>query len=250
MSGFVQTPNLPINASCVLIGEKYYDILHNSLKSLSIDAIKVPGNTNISSPVSSHADMSVLHAGEEGIWLAPFLKNSEFAEKLELSGLNVHYSSLQQGKEYPHDVSLNICVLNKLVICSKWADNAIADYFTKSEYKIIRTKQGYARCSICPISENAVITADRGVADALRAENFDVLLISPGHISLPGYDYGFIGGSAFKISENRLAFTGLLDGHPDKNAIEEFLGLHNIEPVYLTNLPIFDIGGAIPIFEK
>lgn len=250
MSSFVLNPNLPIDASCVIIGEKYYDILEHGLNSLGIKAILVPENPNISSPVSCHADMSILYTGNENIWLAPYLKNSEFEDKLEFLGLKIHQSDIVQSKEYPHDVSLNICVLNKLIICSKWADSTIVDIFTNAGAKIIRTKQGYARCSVCPVSKNAVITADRGIADALKSENIDVLLISSGHIDLPGYDYGFIGGSSFKISENKIAFTGRLDAHPDKNAIEEFLGLHNIEPVYLTEHPIFDIGGAIPLYEK
>lgn len=250
MSKFVSKPNLPIDTTCVIIGEKYYDILSRALKTLRIAAITVPENHAISLSVSSHADMSVLYAGEGDIWLAPHLIISEFAKKLGLLGLNIHYSSVQQTPKYPHDISLNICVLNKLVICSKWADDTIVEYFTNVGYKIIYTKQGYARCSICPVSERAVITADRGIADSLKAENIDVLLISPGYIELPSYDYGFIGGSAFKISENKLAFTGRIDNHPDKNAIEAFLSLHNIEPIYLTEKPIFDIGGAIPIYEK
>ena len=77
----------------------------------------------------------------------------------------------------------------------------------------------------------------------------DVLEIEPGHILLPGFDTGFIGGATFKLSAHELAFTGELDGHPDRPAIEAFLEARGVEPVYLTTQPAFDIGSAVPLTE-
>ena len=103
---------------------------------------------------------------------------------------------------------------------------------------------------MCVVNANAVITADHGIANALRTHDVEVLEITPGAISLPGYDYGFIGGSSFLLSPDRLAFTGTLAHHPDFRKITDFLKDHHIEPVYLTEEPIFDIGTAIPIIEE
>ena len=76
-----------------------------------------------------------------------------------------------------------------------------------------------------------------------------MLKIRPGYIDLPGFDYGFIGGASFKISDTKLAFTGRLDSHPDAELITEFASLHNVDIVYITDKPAFDIGGVIPITE-
>ena len=77
----------------------------------------------------------------------------------------------------------------------------------------------------------------------------DVLGIRPGFIELEGFDTGFIGGAAFRISERALAFTGQLDSHPDKAKIEAYLRSRGIEPVYLTERPAFDIGSAVLLIE-
>jgi hypothetical protein len=100
------------------------------------------------------------------------------------------------------------------------------------------------------VDEKSIITADRGIYHSVTSAGMDALLINPGHIVLKGFDYGFIGGAAFKISKHKLAFTGLLELHPDKDKILKFLADRKIEPIYLTKQPIFDIGSAIPIIEK
>ena len=117
-------------------------------------------------------------------------------------------------------------------------------------FEIVDCRQGYAKCSVCVVDEGAIITADRGVETAARKAGLDVLLIEPGYIFLDGFTFGFIGGSSFKISRSKLAFTGTLDAHPNKEDIIHFLKVHEVEPVYLTERLIFDIGSGIPITEK
>ena len=59
----------------------------------------------------------------------------------------------------------------------------------------IHVKQGYTRCSLLPVDDRSFITSDAGIAKTLAEHDTDVLLIHPGHIHLPGFDYGFIGGT-------------------------------------------------------
>ena len=113
----------------------------------------------------------------------------------------------------------------------------------------INSRQGYSRCSVCVVSDNAIITTDEGICRGAEAHGIDVLKIQPGYIDLLGFDYGFIGGASFKISDTKLAFTGRLDKHPDAERIIEFASLHNVNIVYITDKPAFDIGGAVPITE-
>ena len=105
-------------------------------------------------------------------------------------------------------------------------------------------KQGYTKCSICVVDENSIITADNKIAAIVSATGMDVLHVSEKITALDGFEHGFIGGASFKISRNKMAFTGVIA------RIERFLNERDIAPVYLTNAPMFDIGSAIPITEE
>lgn len=249
---FVNDPNLPNNAVLLLVGEKYTDILKGKLSEYGIELLAAPRNPDVDERLSSHADLSVLHAGGERILLAPYLKGSSFANTLKEFGIEAEYPEIVQRKEYPYDTQMNICVFGKYVICNSSFENSpLVNCLTiGGRRKVLSSRQGYAKCSVCVVDENSIITSDAGISKVASSSGIDVLLIQPGYIELQGFEYGFIGGSAFKISENMIAFTGILDKHPDKRHILDFIEKRGIEPVYLTELPIFDIGSAIPIIEK
>lgn len=247
----VKNPNLPEMAEAVIIGEKYSSLLTNPLKNQGIEPIFVPNNALVDPRLSGHADLSVLHRGGDRLWLAPHLRGSGFADRLSAMGFVLDYPDMQQSDAYPADAQLNLCFCGQFVICNpNVIPSEIVDYLTISEYKIVNCRQGYARCSICVVDEGAIITADRGIGDAAKRAGMDILLIEPGYIALEGFSSGFIGGAAFKISQSKLAFTGKLDGHKNKNEVFDFLKCHGIEPIFLTEMPVFDIGSGIPILEK
>lgn len=252
MVEFVASPNLPSRAHEVILGEKYCDILEKPLKVRGIDVIKVPDNPCVDKRLSGHADLSVFHRGGKDLLLAPYLKGSQFEKTLTSRGFALSFAEIVQQAEYPQDAQMNCCVFGKNIIAAPDVScTEIVNYFTsKKGYRMTACKQGYARCSVCVVDENAIITADRGIAAAARKNGIDVLVIRPGFIALDGFPYGFIGGAACKISKDTLALTGTLDQHPDKAAIVQFLAIREINPVYITHYPIFDIGGALPVTEK
>lgn len=235
-------------ADMVVIGERYSRILSPSLSRLNIRPIWLPDNMLVDDRLAGHADLSLFYPGGDRIWLAPCFKDSNFARQLEGMSFQISYPDIRQESSYPNDAQLNISLCGKWAICR--LDN-VPDEIVKiltSKFQIINCRQGYAKCSVCVVSDSAIITADRGIEAAVRRESeLDVLLISPGFIELAGFDYGFIGGASFKISSDKLAFTGRLDGHKNKTEILDFLKKHNVEPVYLTERPVFDIGSAIPV---
>lgn len=252
MAEFVASPNLPRRAAEVLLGEKYFDILNNPLKEWGIYAIKVPDNPCVDERLSGHADLAVFHRGGKDLLLAPYLKGSKFAESMQSRGFAVSFAEITQEPEYPQDAQLNCCAFGKNIMAAPGVSCAeIVNYFTSEKgYRMIACKQGYARCSVCVVDEKSIITADRGIVAAARKNGIDVLVIRPGFIALDGFPYGFIGGAAFKMAKETLAFTGTLDLHPDKAAIEDFLSARKIQPVFITHYPIFDIGGVLPVTEK
>ena len=252
MMKFVAKPNLPACAAAVVIGEKYCDILQNGVKKFGINVISLPDNPYVDTRLSGHADLSMLHLGGDRLLLAPYLKGSKFSHQLEEMGFDLRYADIEQSALYPGDAQMNVCILgDKVIYNPKTVPNSIVKYLTiKSGAVQISSRQGYSRCSVCVVSGNAIITADEGICRSAEAHGIDVLKIRPGYIDLPGFDYGFIGGASFKISDTKLAFTGTLNRHPDAASIIKFVGLHNVNIVYITDKPAFDIGGAIPITER
>ena len=247
----VEKPNLPEMADTILIGGKYSQLLAKPLEKLGIKALSVPENAFVDPRLSGHGDLSVLHVGGNRLWLAPYLRGSHFADRLSAMGFDLDYPDILQSAAYPGDAQLNVCICGKYAICNKSiVPKEIVDHLTDNGFETIDCRQGYAKCSVCVVDRGAIITADRGVEAVAKEAGLEVLLIDPGFVALDGFKYGFIGGSSFKISRSKLAFTGTLDEHPNKNNILSFLRAREIEAVYLTERPIFDIGSGIPITEK
>lgn len=252
MAEFVIAPNLPKRADVVLIGEKYADKLEIPLKKRGILPIFIPSNPLVDPRLASHVDLTIFHAGGKRIYLAPFLQNDDFVICLEDLGAETVLADIRQTPQYPHDAALNIAVIgNSIIYNPKVSYKPAVDFLTISKkYRSIPCKQGYAKCSALVVNERSLITEDRGIAKGAMAAGLDVLEITPGYVSLDGFSHGFIGGAGFKLNSGELAFTGMLDSHPDKQRILDFLSVRNITPVYLTSEPIFDIGSVITLTEK
>lgn len=229
----------------LIVGECYAARLSPALESFGVRVIPCPRNPYVDARLSYHSDLSVYHVGGKCFYLARHLRESELAKELEHLGASVRFSKARQGGEYPLDASLCALPLGDAVYHNaKICDELIVQSTSRFE----NIKQGYAKCAVCPVSSDAVITADKGVARVLEKNGVRVLQVLPGGIVLDGFDEGFIGGAAFKIAPDVLAFTGSLDLHPDKEKIEEFLSECGVRPEYLTAGQAFDIGSAFPIY--
>lgn len=251
MNRYVVKTNLPVNAKTVILGEKYADRLSGALKRLGIEVISLPDNPDIDDRLSGHADMSVFHMGENRMFCAGNLRGTAFARKMEDLGFELYFSDLAQNRSYPSDAVLNACGIGSVLIYSRSVtDSRLLELFSDGSDGMISVRQGYCNCNICAISEKTVITSDAGISLTLADRGFEVLKIEPGYIDLDGFPYGFIGGCSFMITENKLAFTGTLNDHPDKEKILDYLKLKGVEPIFLTDDKAFDIGSAIPILEK
>ena len=251
MNKIVEHANLPHNVRQLALGSVYSELLDEALRRLDIEPLYCPANPYIDKRLAGHCDLSVLHAGGDELFLSPHLSNSDFSKKLQSAGLTIVYPQLSMKENYPNDAQLNLCIVKNTFFYSlKVSESSAVDYITGRDLTAISVKQGYCRCSICVVNERSIITSDMGIHSKAIENGFDCLLINPGHISLPGFDYGFIGGSTFKISDEVLCFTGSLDDHPDKSVILDFLDKHSVRPVFLTDMRIFDIGSAVPLTEK
>lgn len=245
----VKTANLPQNSVETVIAGNGINEYEKELKKLGISAILSNINHNVLLPIQNHCDLSVNYLGNGSV----IIDKSQLTIQKELQnfGLSVIISDDKLSTEYPNDCKLNFLLINDIFI-GKYNSTCdyIKTYIEEKKIKIINVNQGYTKCSLCPVSDNAFITDDKSVFKALNSTDFDVLLVKKGSVELPGMNYGFIGGCSFKISEKVLVFCGNIKKHSDYENIKAFSKNYNVELLSLSNNNLKDIGSVIPITEK
>jgi len=248
MRNFVKIPNLPQNKVKTIICGKLNNKLENFINSYEINMIMCDANNAVDKRISSHADISVHHISKKEIVIGK--AQSQLYKALTDIGMNVTYTNKLVCGKYPDDCILNFARVGKYLIGKfDCIDDSLSQKSKNSTIQI-DVKQGYAKCSVCVVNENALITDDESIYKACTAKGLDCLLISKGDVNLDGFDYGFIGGSAGMIDKNHLLFFGDITKHRSFDKIEEFLQKHGCRFDYIENYPLSDIGGIIPIIEE
>ena len=245
-SEYIKNPNLPDKkVSLVAINSAAGEAIKN-LTEMGIECLPVDVDSRLPMPINSHADIQLLHMGKNTVFChKEHLFTGEFKMFFNIKEINSICSN-----EYPNDVFLNCTLIGDKLICNpKTVATEIIDYAANNGLTVIPVNQGYARCSVCVINDNTLITDDESIFRA--AGNFlnDVLFISKGSIGLKGYNYGFIGGCCGKIDKNIIAFNGELKYHNDYKKICDFLNKHSIEYIELKKGKLEDIGGILPILQ-
>lgn len=214
------------------------------------DVIKLPPDSTIGYPISSHPDMILSQIGNRLLFPQSYYKNyPSVIEKIVSScGLDPVASDEARSAEYPFDVSLNAAVGDYFIICRQQsASPKLISAARELGYRIVNVRQGYAGCS-CIISENTVITSDKGISEAIGKLGLKSLYVSNCGIVLPGYDVGFIGGSG-GFFDGTLYFLGNIDSVECGKAIRDFADARGYNVVCLSDDPLTDHGG-IKFFKK
>lgn len=110
--------------------------------------------------------------------------------------------------------------------------------------ELIDVRQGYCKCSTVIVDEESIITYDKAIAAPCQAAGMSVLLVSPGHVKLRGYDTGFIGGASGRCG-GEIIFNGDLTAHPDHENIIEFIESRGLTCRWFSDYPLTDIGSII-----
>lgn len=247
LAQYIENPNLPkFPVSLCAVSSEAPQII-SALCNLNIQCILVKPLDTLMLPVASHPDMQIHHLGGNRVVISKdnYMLNNQLSD----FGFSVETEESFRP-QYPYDVPLNAARVGDVCLCNtKYVSHAIKDYFEKNQIQLCHVAQGYSKCSTCIINETSIITSDPSIYDSAKNIGLDVLLISSGQIDLPGYDTGFLGGCAFKVSRNLLAFTGDVSLHSDYPQIRSFLLKHNIDYISLTKKRLFDIGGMLPLME-
>lgn len=223
--------------------------IYENLSKLGVTPVKLHGFEKFGKfhPLSYHPDMFCFNL-ESNKWL--FYEEIYEINKDIINKLNLDITIIENPAscEYPHDTGLNAAMFGDNLICNARHTNPkIIEYARQAGKNIIDVKQGYAKCSVCIVDENSIITSDVSIYSKASRHKIDVLLIEKGHINLDGYNYGFIGGCSGLVNSDKLAFTGNIELHPDYHNIKNFCEGRGVETVSLSHKKLYDYGSLFKI---
>lgn len=213
-----------------------------NLESLGCTVITCPPSPLLYEAISGHPDILVHLISNKKVIIHKDI-DFNFIQLLKNLNLEIHYSLDSLKGTYPYDIILNAVNLKDYFIHNlKFTDKNLLNNLSKK--KLINVNQGYTKCSTAIIKDNAIITSDTSIYQALKNEPIDVLLLPSGDIILPGLDYGFIGGTCGKV-DDKIVFYGTLEKYKYGDLVLDFLKKHQMIPFYLSDTPLIDRGSIL-----
>ncbi|SHE82956.1 DUF6873 family GME fold protein [Clostridium fallax] len=215
----------------------------NNLKKLNLDVIKVPKCSKVYSSIDGHPDIQIHITYDKKIIIQKDIEKS-FLKELEKRNLDYILTSKSLENKYPNNIMLNgLSTKNFFIHNLKFTSKELLE--SENHKTLINIKQGYTKCSCAFLGNNIVITSDKGIYNKLTEKNSDVLLLPPGDISLPGLNYGFIGGCCGLLPNNKIAFFGSLEKYLYGKEVLNFLNKYDLEPIYLSDGHLIDRGSIL-----
>ena len=209
------------------------------------ETILLPPHPALPSPVASHPDLLLFFTESECLTVRSYAKVSGpildvIAQKTKRK---IVFCGEELGDQYPQDILLDAAQIGGRVIC--YPDHTSQKILERFQDNVIPVRQGYAKCACVPVSDRALITADRSIEKAAKNAGISVLRIRECNVDLPGYNTGFIGGAAsYSVDQNlnEIYFCGDLARHPNGEEIHAFCQQHGRIAVSLGDFPPLDVG--------
>lgn len=216
----------------------------------SIDGAKtiIPPSVDALPPsMRRHADLGICIVSEREA-VCPPCTADYYKKALSPYGFTIIVGKSTPKSNYPYDCAYNVgiagrkCFLNK-DIC----DEVLLDRLLALGYELIHIKQGYAKCSMCPVDEKRIITGDVSIAHAAEKNDIKVLFIPNDNIILKGFSNGFIGGCVGMADKNTLLVNGEIELFENAKDILKMLEDEKIIPLAVKKGAVTDIGSIIPL---
>lgn len=252
MLKYLNKPCLPENkVYLALVSSEYPEIYDRLYSDFNVNTIKITENISLSDDISTHADCIFTQIDSDNAIVDKGTYNN-IVNNLTKGDreFNFFTSANRIKSPYPYEAGLNVRIIGKRMLCnSKYVDKNLLMLAKQSSLTVIHCNQGYTACSTIILNDYALITDDESIHHSAKNNGIDSILISKGSVRLKGHEYGFIGGTCGMIDKNVLAFTGKLESHKDSDMIKAFLNKYNVECVELSDGPLIDVGGIIPVLE-
>lgn len=207
--------------------------------------ILLPDAPSIDPRVAFHTDLSVFSFGDTMVCskhIYEFLFD-------KLSDIRLIKGDAPSSP-YPHECRYNAALVGTKLFCRvKNTEPAIINEAVRRGIKLVDVPQGYAKCSVVPVTDNAVVTSDVSIKNAAEKEGLDVLYVTNKGVFLDGYPNGFIGGASVVLNET-VVFTGDIYRNPDADKIIDFIEQHEKSTVFFPSLPLYDLGSPIAVDQS
>lgn len=246
MSSFLTRPNIPDKkVTKVLVDYRIGAEAEKTLNKQGIEVIKTVKHKNLYEAVCGHPDMQLHHLGGDEFVCEPSV--FDYYKKI-LPKATLINGDTKISCEYPFDIAYNGAACGNYFFHNlKFTESNIYEYYKANGVKLINVKQGYTKCSVCILSESALITSDRMIAKKAVEEGLDALFFDSSEIMLPGLSNGFIGGICGLIDKNVLAVNGDILLTKNGEEFSLFCERHGIEILPLHSQMPVDIGSIIPL---
>ena len=231
-----------------LLDERIPNDARIELERRGYHTILMPACDRLPAATASHPDMLVMKLGGELIVEGRYAEEHPaiLAEIASLCpNVKISRAEVTLSKVYPDDCKMNALTLGKRIFLR--VDSVCGDIIKSAErlgMSITSVRQGYPACTVLALGDSHAITADRGMATALRNEGIEVLLIDDGGILLPPYEYGFIGGAA-GVHKSAVYFIGDISKHKNAEKIKDFCLHAGYDPISLYGGALLDLGRII-----
>ena len=219
-----------------------------NLSILNMNPILIPKCSEVYEAINGHPDIQLNILKNKSLSQIIVQKDISkcFKEILKANSINYIISKNSLSNTYPGDIILNSLILENYFIHNlRHSDEELLK--SQNSKVHINVPQGYTKCSILPVRDNALITSDKGIFESLKDYDFDILLLPPGDILLPSLNYGFIGGVGGMISNDKMAFFGDLDSYKWGDEIKRFLFKHDVLPIALRKGKLIDRGSLFTL---
>lgn len=233
----------------VIVGEGISIEAKRRLELEGFVPIVFPKYSRLPEPMENHIDMLLFRLFDRVISFGDYCDVAAYAftdlSQLLVEGVKMHFVDELPSEEYPGDAILNMLVIGeRLYVKSDTASRGVLELAKSLGLQIRHTKQGYPACTTLKLNDEAVITADRGLAKIFTEDGIRVTLIEDGGIDLPPYPYGFIGGCS-GVYGGKVYFNGNISQHPSAKEICEAIEKEGLEIVCLSKDKLRDIGGIL-----
>ena len=153
MKNYIKIPNLPTkNVTSVLIDYRTNIKSIKKLNELGIKVYKTTRTNSLYDAVLGHPDMVIHHLLGNKFIISP--ENVDYFNNIP--GIEIFAGRSTLKSSYPEDIAYNAArVGNYLIHNFRYTDKLLLE---KTEELIkIDVKQGYSKCSVCVINNNAIM---------------------------------------------------------------------------------------------
>ena len=270
MSEFNFTINYKDELPTIIADSRMPEEAKKNLKKLGNVIFINPTSVTYNS-ISSHPDIFFFQKDDALIYAPNAPKR--IIKELKKRKIKLIEGKKEVGKKYPETVPYNAVGIENLLIHNlKHTDETILSSYENH----INVNQGYTRCNLLALNENAFITSDVGIFNAVnrqqstennrvaesqnckvteccastssatekfkvQSSRFKVLYIDPKQIKLEGQKNGFFPGCC-GVWKNNLIVCGSTKNLKEKAELDKFLKENNFNLIELYDGELIDVG--------